>query len=59
MSEDKNLDRKIPTTILAIRVANEIRVLDKPRLRLRFISMPTNRAHIKNTEIENSAYVIV
>jgi hypothetical protein len=28
-------------------------------LRLRFISMPTNRAHIKNTEIENSAYVIV
>ena len=59
MSEDKNLDRKIPTTILAIRVAKEIRVLDKPRLRLRFISMPTNRAHIKNTEIENSAYVIV
>ena len=30
MSEDKNLDRKIPTTILAIRVAKEIRVFTNP-----------------------------
>jgi hypothetical protein len=58
ISEDMKRERNIPTMILAISEAKDMRLFARPRLKLRLISMPTKSAHIKNIDIEKSVYVI-